>query len=563
MYYEIYGLSLISAIKNYNSLIFSYLQKLTELLAKPNSIKIKQIMNRAEMLQKLKTTELWDFVIIGGGATGLGTALEAVTRGYKTLLLEKYDFAKGTSSRSTKMVHGGVRYLAQGNVNLVREALQERGLLRKNAPHLVKNQAFLIPAYRWYEKWFYGIGMKVYDALAGKLGLFPSQIVSRRTTLSKLPRLKSEGLNGGVIYYDGQFDDARLAVNLAQTIAEQGGTILNYFPVINLHKNQYQRLNGLLAQDSETGQKYEINARMIINATGVFADQVLAMDNPQAPKTLKPSQGIHLVLDKSFLDSETALMIPRTSDGRVLFVVPWHDKLVVGTTDTPVETIDLEPQALESEVDFILKTAKNYLTRPPERKDVLSVYVGLRPLVATNSNKTKDISRNHKIITSPSDLITIIGGKWTTFRKMGEDLVNYSEKYFKLPHTKSVTQNLLIHGADLIMLSANELSYYGSDIEEIRALILQNPTWGNNLHPNLPLNTAQVIWAVREEMAREIEDVLARRARCLLLDARASRAIAPEVAKIMAQELGYDEDWQTQQIEKFNAIVKKYILSDV
>jgi glycerol-3-phosphate dehydrogenase len=520
-------------------------------------------MNRAEMLQKLKKTEMWDFVIIGGGATGLGAALEAVTRGYKTLLLEKYDFAKGTSSRSTKMVHGGVRYLAQGNINLVREALQERGLLRKNAPHLVKNQAFLIPAYRWYEKWFYGIGMKVYDALAGKLGLLPSQIVSRQTTLTKIPLLKSEGLNGGVIYYDGQFDDARLAINLAQTIAEQGGTILNYFPVISLQKNQSQRLNGLFAQDSETEEVYQIKARIIINATGVFADQILAMDNPQAPKTLKPSQGIHLVLPKSFLNSDTALMIPRTSDGRVLFVVPWHDKLVVGTTDTPVETADLEPQALDTEIDFILKTAKNYLTRPPERPDVLSVYVGLRPLVATNSNKTKDISRNHKIITSPSDLITIIGGKWTTFRKMGEDLVNYAERYFKLPSTQSVTQDLLIHGADLIMLSANELSYYGSDIEEIRSLVLQNPAWGKDLHPNLPLNSAQVIWAVREEMAREIEDVLARRARCLLLDARASLAIAPAVAEIMAQELGYDQTWQTQQIKKFEAIAQKYILSGV
>ncbi|MCU0445634.1 MAG: glycerol-3-phosphate dehydrogenase/oxidase [Microscillaceae bacterium] len=517
-------------------------------------------MNRAAMLQKIKETDIWDFVIIGGGATGLGTALEAVTRGYKTLLLEKYDFAKGTSSRSTKMVHGGVRYLAQGNINLVREALQERGLLRKNAPHLVKNQAFLIPAYRWYEKWFYGIGMKVYDALAGKLGLLPSQIVSRPTALSKLPLLKAQGLNGGVVYYDGQFDDARLAVNLAETIAEQGGTILNYFPVVNLSKNPHQRLNGLLAQDSESGQEYPIKARMIVNATGVFADQVLAMDNPQAPRMLKPSQGIHLVLDKSFLNSDTALMIPRTSDGRVLFVVPWHDKLVVGTTDTPVETADLEPQAHESEIDFILKTAGNYLNRPPQRSDVLSVYVGLRPLVATNTHKTKDISRNHKIITSPSDLITIIGGKWTTFRKMGEDLIDFAERHFKLAPTQSRTQDLLIHGADLVMFTSSELSYYGSDIEEIQALVQQNPAWGNNLHPNLPLNTAQVVWAVREEMAREIEDVLARRTRCLLLDARASLVVASEVAKIMAQELGYDLSWQALQIEKFKDIAQKYIL---
>jgi glycerol-3-phosphate dehydrogenase len=512
------------------------------------------------MLQQI-TPPPWDMVVIGGGATGLGVALEAVTRGYKTLLVEKYDFAKGTSSRSTKLVHGGVRYLAQGNIRLVQEALRERGILYRNAPHLVKNQAFLIPAYRWYEQWFYGLGLKIYDALAGKLGLSPAKLVSKKTTLAKLPLLKPKHLRGGVLYYDGQFDDARLAVNAAQTIAEQGGTVLNYFPVTHLIKNKQGKIEGLKAQDSETGLEYTIQAKLIVNATGVFADQILSMDNPQATPLLKPSQGIHLVLDKSFLQSDTALMIPNTSDGRVLFAVPWHGKVVVGTTDTPVNSIDFEPRALASEIDFILKTAAEYLIHPPQRADVLSVYAGLRPLVASKNAKTKDISRHHKIIQSDSNLLTIIGGKWTTFRKMGEDLVNFAEKSFQLLKTKSITHHVALHGATTQQAANNSLYFYGTDLAKIQALIDQNPTWGEALHPDLSLNQAQIVWAIREEMARTIEDVLARRTRCLLLDARATLSIAPQVAHSMALELGYGIDWQKQQIDAFAKIAEKYILA--
>ncbi len=503
---------------------------------------------------------VWDVIVVGGGATGLGTALEAASRGYTTLLLEQNDFAKGTSSRSTKLAHGGVRYLQQGDVSLVIEALHERGLMMKNAPHLVKNQAFVIPTYDWWGGPFYTVGMKVYDVLAGKLGLGPSKSLSREETLELLPTVETEGLRGGVIYYDGQFDDARLAINIAQTFAEAGGTLINYMPVTGLLKTA-DMVSGVVAQDLETGQTYRINGRVVVNATGVFVDGVLSMDEPHARPIVRPSQGVHVVLDKSFLPGESAIMVPKTEDGRVLFAVPWNDKVVVGTTDTPVDEVSLEPRPLEEEIAFILEHAARYLTKDPKREDILSTYAGLRPLVSTGEGKsTAQISRSHAIIVSVSGLVTITGGKWTTYRKMGEDTIDKAAVIGGLEDRPTKTKDMRIHGWLKYTDREDYLHFYGSDAIGIRKMIERKPKLGQMLHDRLKITKAQVVWAVRHEMARTVEDFLSRRTRALLLDARASADMAPEVARLMADKLDKDEAWQQEQVKQYQELVNGYIL---
>ncbi len=508
----------------------------------------------------------WDIIVIGGGATGLGTALDAASRGYRTLLLEQSDFSKGTSSRSTKLVHGGVRYLAQGDISLVLEALHERGLLRQNAPHLVKNQSFIIPIYDWWDGPFYAVGMKVYDMMAGKLGLSPSQSLTPEEVLRAIPNLKTEGLRGGVIYYDGQFDDSRLAVNIAQTCAEHGAVLLNYLRVTGLTKNSDGLVNGIEAVDQEKDIRYVLHAKSVINATGVFVDEIIRMDEPAAPALVKPSQGIHIVLDKGFLKGDSAIMIPKTSDGRVLFAVPWHDRVVVGTTDTPLDSCSLEPRALEEEIEFILSTAKKYLTREPQRKDILSIFAGLRPLAApTGGDKatsTKEISRSHHLRVSLSGLVTITGGKWTTYRKMAQDTVDKAAMVGGLERQACRTENMPIHGWLSNVDYQDPLYYYGSDADYMRDRISDQPELGKKLHERLPYTTIEVIWSARYEMARSVEDILARRQRALFLDARAAVEMAPEVAKILAQELGRDEKWQQKQVAQFTELARGYYLSD-
>jgi len=518
-------------------------------------------MNRDDVIRQLKEeTEIWDFIIIGGGATGLGTAVEASSRGYKTLLLEQHDFSKGTSSRSTKLVHGGVRYLRQGNVALVLEALRERGLLRKNAPHLVKNQSFIVPNYDWWEGPFYGIGLKIYDKLAGDLGLGPSKILSREKTLEYIPTLESEGLNGGVIYYDAQFDDSRLAINLLQTMFDHGGYGINYMKVTDLLKaNGF--VSGVKAVDQESGETYELQGRVVVNATGVFTDSIRKMDNPEVSSIIQPSQGVHIVLDKSFQPGKSAIMVPRTDDGRVLFAVPWHDKVIVGTTDTPVEKPSLEPRALEEEVDFLLTHAARYLTKDPEPEDVLSVFAGLRPLVSAGDEKnTSAISRDHTLIIDPSGLVTITGGKWTTYRKMAEDTVNEAAVVAGLDERESITENLRLHGWLKNSEAAAPYELYGSDALSLKKMAKERAGWGEPLHERLPYTPAEVIWAVRSEMARTVEDVLARRTRALLLDARASLEMAEPVADLMAEELGKDKKWKQKQVKDYTALAGEYLL---
>lgn len=514
---------------------------------------IKEISNK---------DKIWDVVIIGGGASGLGAGVDAAARGYNTLLLEKYDFAKGTSSRSTKLVHGGVRYLAQGDVSLVMEALKERGLLMQNAPHLVKNQKFIIPTYSWWSKPFYTVGLKVYDVMSGKLGLGPSINISKEETLKAIPNIQDDELEGGVIYHDGQFDDSRLAINLAETLVENGGTAINYCGVTNLIKNDQGAIIGVTCNDEETDTTYKINAKVVVNATGVFTDEILALDEPGKKKTVVPSQGVHIVLDSSFLQSDSAIMIPRTKDGRVLFAVPWHGKVVVGTTDHLVDEANIEPRALEEEIEFIMSTAAQYLEKAPTRKDVKSIFAGLRPLAAPEEEgeKTKEISRSHKILVSISGLVTITGGKWTTYRAMGKDVINKAALLGGLEEKKCVTKHMPIHGYVKNVKREDHLYVYGSDIPELKQLITQNPELGEKLHPDLPYLKAEVIWAVRKEMARTIDDVLSRRTRALFLDAKASIEMAPEVAELMAKEMKKKFSWTKDQITSFTKNAKGYRL---
>lgn len=502
---------------------------------------------------------IWDLLVIGGGATGLGVALDAVSRGYRTLLVEQSDFAKGTSSRSTKLVHGGVRYLAQGNIKLVREASVERGILHRNAPHLVKNQTFIIPIYSYWDRIKYTIGLKLYDWIAGRLSLGSSYFISRKKTLEGLPGIQSRNLVGGVLYHDGQFDDSRLAINLAQTIIEKGGQALNYTRVRDLIKDNKGRISGAILEDVETNQTFKVRAKAIVNATGVFVDDILEMDAPGSPKTICVSQGIHLVVDRKFFPSEHALMIPETSDGRVLFAVPWHNKVVIGTTDTPVENAELEPKALDKEIDFIMNTASGYLAAAPSRSDVQSVFAGLRPLAAPKKDqqKTREISRSHKIIVSPSGLFTILGGKWTTYRKMGEDMVDRIERELHWSPRKSGTATLPVHGFKNHIDQADPFYFYGAD----RDLMLKISPADNMLSEKLSVTANQVRFAIRREMARTVEDFLARRTRCLFLDAKESIRIAPMVAKIMQEELHKDDAWAGEQLAAFSRLAGQYIIA--
>jgi glycerol-3-phosphate dehydrogenase len=518
-------------------------------------------MDRNSMLQHLQQDIEWDVIIIGGGATGLGAAVDAACRGYKTLLLERFDFAKGTSSRATKLVHGGVRYLAQGNIKLVRDALKERGLLLKNAPHVSSKMQFVIPNYTWWAKIYYGIGLKIYDALSGKLGLGNTNIVSSKKAIEYLPEIETKNLCGAVIYTDGQFDDARLAINLAQTAVENGATVLNYMAVTGLLKEGSQ-VTGVVCKDAFSENTYQLKAKVVINATGVFVDDIMNMDNNDGENIVAPSQGIHLVIEKKFFTSDKALMVPKTSDGRVLFAVPWHNYVIVGTTDTAVNKIDIEPLPLQEEVNFILQNLNQYLSADIKTGDVKSVFVGLRPLVKRKGAKnTSLLARDHTIIISESKLITITGGKWTTYRKMAEEVINNATLVGNLPKQKSTTTDLHIHGYTKEQIGEEHLKVYGSDAVEIKRLYLEKSLWQEKIHVNFEYTKAQIIWAVRHEMALTVEDVLARRIRMLFLDATSAMEAAPIVAKIMATEMNKNDDWINEEIKSFNTLAIQYLLS--
>ncbi len=518
-------------------------------------------MNRAEMWGRVEAHRgPWDIIVVGGGATGVGVAIDAAARGYQVLLLEQSDFGKGTSSRSTKLAHGGVRYLERGDMGLVMDALKERGLLLRNAPHLVRDLAFVVPNYEWWEAPFYGMGLKLYQLLAGKYGFGKSRLLSREETLAQLPTLKTDGLRGGAVYYDGQFDDSRLLIHMVLTAFEQGATLLNYAEVTGLSKDEQEFVDGVVARDIETGETFRASARVVINATGAFSDLMRRKAEPSAAPMIAPSQGVHLVFKSEFLPGKSAIMVPHTSDGRVLFAIPWHGHVLVGTTDTPVAVASLEPVALESEIEFILSTAGQYLAKAPTYDDVLSIFAGIRPLVSAHGAvNTAALSRDHVIHIDRSGLMTICGGKWTTYRHMAEDCVDQATTLAQLPERPCVTRELKIHGFHQSAEQFGALSVYGSDAVEIRKLIGSDSRLGEALHHQLPYVKAEVIWAVQSEMARTVEDVLARRTRTLFLNARAALEMAPTVADLMAPLLGWDEGAKTKQLGAFRDLAANYI----
>jgi glycerol-3-phosphate dehydrogenase len=519
-------------------------------------------MTRPEMLKQLRShPDDWDILIVGGGATGVGVAIDAASRGYDALLLEGSDFGKGTSSRSTKLVHGGVRYLEQGNVSLVMEALKERGILHQNAPHLVSDLAFVVPNYDWWEAPFYGLGLKIYNILSGKYGFGPSRILSREETLQRLPTINPDGLRGGVVYYDGQFDDARLLINMVATAAEQGATLINYCRVIGLTKGSDGFVNGVTAREEESGQEFTATAKVVVNATGPFTDALRRLADPSSQPMISPSPGVHLVFDRSFLPGDSAVMVPHTSDGRVMFAIPWHGHTLVGTTDTAIPEPTLDPSPMEEEIEFILKTAGEYLHKAPTRSDVLSVYTGIRPLVrAANSSNTAALSRDHTIQIDESGLLNIAGGKWTTYRNMAEDCVNHVAILGKLPERDCITRRINIHGFHPQAQKFGPLSFYGCDAPAIQELMRGEPELAEPLTGALPYVGAEVVWAVRHEMARTVEDVLCRRTRALFLNAKAAKEAAPQVASLMARELECDSHWESTQLAAFRQIARHFTL---
>lgn len=522
---------------------------------------LHKAMNRKELLNRASEQDkVWDVIVIGGGATGLGVAVDAATRGYSVVLFEADDFAKSTSSRSTKLVHGGVRYLQKGDVFLVLEALRERGRMKANAPHLVKDQAFVISNYRHWDNLLYFVGLLFYDILSFNFGFGHSRFIKKDTVAKYLPVSVKKGLKGGIVYHDGQFDDSRMAVNLAQTCVDHGGVVVNHAPVTGITHDSAGQAAGVTVRDAETGREFGVRGRCVINAAGILVDEVMAMDKPGHDPMIAPSQGAHIVLDRKFLQSDYAVMIPKTSDGRVLFAVPWHDKVVVGTTDIEVPVPQVEPKPLREEIDFILGTAGLYMDPAPTYKDIECVFAGQRPLAAPKKTgrSSKELSRGHKIIISDNKMVTITGGKWTSYRLMAEDTLRQACKLGLLPPAGCVTKNLRIHGYRPEPDLTNHFYVYGSDEQAVVALVKENPAWSERLSPDYDYIGAEVVWAVREEMARTVEDVLARRVRLLFIDAGAAMAAAPRVAAIMAGELGHDREWIDGQVKEFSALAAGY-----
>lgn len=537
-------------------------------------------MKREYELQILRQTPSWDIIVIGGGATGAYIALDAVTRGFSVLLLESYDFAKGTSSRSTKLLHGGVRYLAQGNTSLVYEALHERNRFFQNAPNLCKQQQFIIPTNNFLKALYYHFGLKIYDFLATKdnrkLHIEKTSYINKTDTLEKLKGIKEKMAQHGISYYDGCFDDARMNLSLIKTANKYGACILNYMKVTNFYKDYNNGMvKGVIAYDKLNQQEITIHAQCVINATGVFSNETsksLNEDNllEKATKTncfgdsfsptyeITPSQGVHLVIAKEFFPNEVALMIPKTSDGRVLFCIPWYDNVLLGTTDTPLKTISIEPKALDEEIDFILKTAGEYLTKQPTRQDIKSVFAGLRPLVnSKHQTTTKELSRSHKIDISKKKLVSIIGGKWTTARAMAEDTLNKVMEEGLLETRICKTKEIMLEDCNETIKYGHRLSVYGTKAQEIIALE-EKEEYAKKIHKDYPYTYAQVYWALEYEMAQNLEDILARRIRLLFIDAKASEECAKEVGKFVAKHANWNENKLYEEVQNFINLARHY-----
>jgi glycerol-3-phosphate dehydrogenase len=518
-------------------------------------------MDRGAMLESLQ--EPFDVLVVGGGATGVGIALDAVTRGFRTVLVEAGDFAQATSSRATKLVHGGVRYLASGQIHLVYEALHERAVLMRNAPHLVHAQPFLLPTYTRRELPYYGAGLLVYDLMSGRSTMGPTRILGPKATVDRIPNIQEKNLSGSILYHDGQFNDARLALSIARTAVDYGATVINYTRCTEfIHLNG--QLSGAILMDEESGKEHRVHAKSIFNAAGIFADQIRKMDETATPPLLTVSRGTHLVVGPEVLGGNAGIMVPKTSDGRVIFAIPWQGRVVIGTTDIPAPEPLMEPGHAKDEIGFLLETINPFLAKPIEQSDILSIFSGLRPLVTGAAASTSKLSREHYIDASRHGLITVAGGKWTTYRRMGEDAMNFAAKHGKLPKRRCITGAVHLHGWNTspeitdssLEITDPYLREYGSDAGAIRGLIAGDPRLAEPIDEDLPYSFAQALYAVRSEMARTLEDVLSRRTRSLLLNSSAAVRAAPRVAALMAEELGRGEDWISHQVAHFAALAK-------
>ena len=509
-------------------------------------------MTREEKWERLG--EGCDVLVIGGGATGLGIAVDAATRGLRTVLVEAADFASATSSRATKLVHGGVRYLASGQMHLVYEALRERRVMLRNAPHLVHRQGFVTPAYQWMDLPFYGTGLKLYDLLSGRSSLGTTRLLGARATAEAVPGIQTAQLKGGIEYYDGQFDDARFALALARTAEDHGAVVLNYARCTRLIERE-GRVRGARIADAETGNEREIHAAAVINAAGIFLDSVRRMDQPACAPLLRMSRGTHIVVAADVLGGSRALMIPKTRDGRVIFAIPWMGRCLIGTTDVPVEAAAMEPGHTREEIDFLLETIAPYLARTLGDADILSVFSGLRPLVTGADATTARLSREHHLEASSSGLVTIAGGKWTTYRRMAADALDFAARQGLIERRACRTETLPLHGAPGAS-DDGPLARYGRDAEAVRQLQREDARLAELLHPRLPFTAAEVVYAAREEMARTVEDVLSRRMRALMMDAAAAVEAAPRVAALLAAELGRDVDWAERARKQFTELAQ-------
>ena len=519
-------------------------------------------MSRERMLEQAMELRPWHVIVAGGGCTGIATALDASARGYRTLLIERGDFTSGTSSRSTKLIHGGVRYLRQGRVQMVYGALRERQRLWRNAPHLVHGLSLIVPAYRWWERPWYGAGLKAYDALAAGRGLRGSRLLSRRQCLNHLSTLEERGLRGGVLFHDGQFDDARLGWALVRTATNLGCVALNYAEATDLVESR-GAIKGVRVRDRIGTTEWVARGAVVVNATGPFADSLREMDEPGRDPGVVLSRGAHIVVSSAFLPGSSALLVPSTDDGRVLFVIPWHGHVVIGTTDVPVGKPSPEPEPDEAEVDYLIDHAARYLTRPIGRADILSVWGGLRALVPAGAgDNTAALSRDHSVAVSRRGLVTATGGKWTTCRKVGQDTVDIAADVGGLSPAPSVTATLKLYGYTRRRDTLAPWRVYGVHAGSVRELEAADARLGRLMNPGLPYRLSQAAWAARHEMAVRVEDVLARRTRALFLNARAAAAAAPEVARVMAAELGRDDAWVAAEVRSFRMLAERYVAGE-
>ena len=502
----------------------------------------------------------YDVIIIGGGATGLGVAIESVSRGYKTILFEQEDFGKSTSSKSTKLVHGGIRYLANLDFKLVKEGLEERYFFINNSRHLSKVQPYLIPFYSYKNKIKFTIGTFLYDLLASRYNIGKSKSINANDVIKLAPFLKTKNLIGGLIYYDGQFDDSRMLISMLRTFENLDGVAHNYHQVIAINKNNNNVVTGVTILDKINNKIYEVKSKVVINATGVFTDDLINMSEDKLENNnLVVSQGSHILCKNDNLKSEYAVVIPETKDDRILFILPWHDCALIGTTDVKVSKPVLDPIASKLEVKFIMDSVKKFSKHEIKQEDIKSSFAGLRPLVKKNSNtNSSTLSRAHKIIFSSNKLISVVGGKWTIYRRMGEDTINFAIQQGMLPKSNSITKYLKLFGWTEESIEY-PLSVYGKDYYKI--LDIQKEL--NNyelLHKDLPYYYAEVIYQIKYEMVKTVEDVLSRRTRAVILNPIAAVEVAPIVANLIAKYYNYDDNWISDQLNKFNSFAKNYIV---